>query len=146
MSTMAKGSEVGASEAKDEINERQEDAPAYAVNVAEARKEPPPEKPEQIRMRSFVLLSFWAIVIFLGLPIWWKTTTIYRANLPLDQMMDWADGRVSFLHLRFDIGPKLTLNRHVGQSFHFKYQYKQIHYKITKLNTFYEQPNTHWTT
>ena len=71
-----------------------EDAPANAVSVTKAKKEPPPEKPQEIRMRSFVLLSFWAIIIFLGLPIWWRTTTIYRANLPLDQMMDWADGRV----------------------------------------------------
>ncbi len=59
-----------------------------------ARKEPPPERPESIRVRTFVILSFWALVVFLGLPIWWKTTTIYRANLPLQQMMEWADGKV----------------------------------------------------
>ena len=83
-----------------------EDAPPNAVNVAKAKKEPPPEKPEQIRMRSFVLLSFWAIIIFLGLPLWWRTTTIYRANLPLDQMMDWAEGRACFtLDL---LNPRLT--------------------------------------
>jgi hypothetical protein len=81
------------SEHKDEPLKSSEDAPANAANVSSARKEPPPEKPEQIRMRSFVLLSFWAIIILLGLPIWWRTTTIYRADLPLDQMMDWADGR-----------------------------------------------------
>ena len=56
-------------------------------------KEPPPEKPSDIRRRSFVILSFWLIVICLGLPIWWMTTTIYRANLPLDSMMQWADGK-----------------------------------------------------
>jgi phosphatidylinositol glycan class S len=71
-----------------------DDASANGANVVSTKKEPPPEKPEEIRIRSFVLLSFWAIIIFLGLPIWWRTTTIYRANLPLDQMMDWADGRV----------------------------------------------------
>ena len=69
-------------------------APANAVGVATEKKQPPPEKPEEIKLRFFVLLSFWALIVFLGLPIWWKTTTIYRANLPLDQMMDWADGRV----------------------------------------------------
>ncbi|KAK6949672.1 hypothetical protein Daesc_009756 [Daldinia eschscholtzii] len=56
-------------------------------------KQPPPEKPEDIRRRSYIVASFWFIVLFLGLPIWWKTTTIYRADLPLSQMMDWADGR-----------------------------------------------------
>ncbi|KAI0837014.1 phosphatidylinositol-glycan biosynthesis class S protein [Hypoxylon sp. FL0890] len=57
------------------------------------RKEPPPETPIDIQRRSYIVASFWFIVLFLGLPIWWKTTTIYRADLPLSQMMDWADGR-----------------------------------------------------
>lgn len=59
-----------------------------------ARKEPPPEKPTDVRRRSLVILSFWAIVLCLGLPIWWKTTSIYRASLPVDEMLDWSDGRV----------------------------------------------------
>ncbi|KAK3361995.1 phosphatidylinositol-glycan biosynthesis class S protein [Lasiosphaeria ovina] len=58
-----------------------------------SRKQPPPEKPSDIRRRSLVILSFWLIVLCLGLPIWWKTTTIYRANLPLQEMLDWADGK-----------------------------------------------------
>ncbi len=56
--------------------------------------EPPPENPSDIRRRTYVILSFWLIVLLLGLPIWWKTTTIYRANLPLGEMMEWADGKV----------------------------------------------------
>ncbi|KAM7223562.1 Phosphatidylinositol-glycan biosynthesis class S protein [Rhypophila decipiens] len=66
--------------------------PAPAVE-APTRKEPPPEKPSDIRRRSYIILSFWLIVLLLGLPIWWKTTTIYRANLPLNEMLDWADGK-----------------------------------------------------
>lgn len=69
-------------------------APQNAATAVNTRKEPPPEKPESIRMRTQVILSFWAIVILFGLPIWWGTTTIYRAPLPLDQMTDWAEGRV----------------------------------------------------
>jgi len=57
-------------------------------------KEPPPEKPADKRRRGFVILSFWLIVVLLGLPIWWQTTTIYRADLPLQEMLDWAEGRV----------------------------------------------------
>jgi phosphatidylinositol glycan class S len=72
-----------------------EEPPQHAVDAVPKKKpEPPPESSETIRIRSLVIASFWAIVIFLGLPIWWKTTAIYRADLPLDQMMDWADGRV----------------------------------------------------
>lgn len=72
------------------------DAPSNAVSVLTQKKEPPPETSESIRTRSLVILSFWVIVLFLGLPIWWRTTAIYRAKLPLNQMMDWADGRVSW--------------------------------------------------
>ncbi|KAI0473358.1 phosphatidylinositol-glycan biosynthesis class S protein [Xylariaceae sp. FL0804] len=57
------------------------------------RKLPPPEKSADIRRRSLVVGAFWCIVLLLGLPIWWQTTSIYRANLPLDRMMDWADGK-----------------------------------------------------
>ncbi|KAK4241181.1 phosphatidylinositol-glycan biosynthesis class S protein [Achaetomium macrosporum] len=64
-----------------------------ANNGVPARKQPPPEKPSDIRRRSYIILSFWLIVLCLGLPIWWKTTTIYRAHLPLQEMLDWADGK-----------------------------------------------------
>jgi hypothetical protein len=94
MATPTSAPVVAESGLKDEQLGKDEEVPVNVVNAVSAKKEPPPEKPEEIRMRSFVLLSFWAIIIFLGLPIWWRTTTIYRANLPLDQMMDWADGRV----------------------------------------------------
>ena len=56
---------------------------------------PPPEKPEAIRTRFKVIAAFWAVIIFLGFPIWWKTTSIYRAQLPVPDMIDWADGKVS---------------------------------------------------
>ncbi|KAG6042116.1 hypothetical protein E4U41_005664 [Claviceps citrina] len=58
-----------------------------------APKQPPPEKPGDTRRRSYIILSFWVIVLFLGLPIWWKTTTIYRADLPLERMLQWANGK-----------------------------------------------------
>ena len=60
-----------------------------------AKKQPPPESKESLRVRGLVIGSFWAIVMFLGLPIWWWTTSIYRARLPLQEMLEWADGKVS---------------------------------------------------
>lgn len=71
-------------------NERDSDASSQKPLTP---KQPPPEKPEDIQRRSYIVASFWFIVLFFGLPIWWKTTTIYRADLPLNQMMEWADGR-----------------------------------------------------
>ncbi|KAJ3479878.1 hypothetical protein NLG97_g8205 [Lecanicillium saksenae] len=54
---------------------------------------PPPEQPSDTRRRSYIVWSYWLIVVFLGLPIWWQTTAIHRANLPLDAMNEWADGK-----------------------------------------------------
>ncbi|KAF2476617.1 beta-lactamase/transpeptidase-like protein [Lindgomyces ingoldianus] len=59
-----------------------------------APRQPPPETQESVWMRRAVISSFWAVVLFLGLPVWWKTTAIYRADLPLQTMTDWADGKI----------------------------------------------------
>ena len=67
-----------------------------ATNVVEAVKvkQPPPETRQEVFTRRAVISAFWLVVILLGLPIWWKTTTVYRANLPLQTMSDWAQGKV----------------------------------------------------
>lgn len=56
------------------------------------------EKPEAIWTRTKVILAFWAIIIFMGLPMWWKTTSIYRAKLPLEKMNEWAEGKVLYIY------------------------------------------------
>lgn len=69
--------------------------PDYTMTVSTpSPRPPPPEKPEAIRTRFKVIAAFWAVIIFLGFPIWWKTTSIYRASLPIPEMIDWADGKV----------------------------------------------------
>ena len=69
--------------------------PACEKNpIAEARKQPPPEKPEAIWTRTYVITSFWVVIVLLGLPMWWQTTSIYRAQLPYQEMLDWSQGRV----------------------------------------------------
>lgn len=60
-----------------------------------ASAEPPPEKPADTSRRTRIVLSFWLLVLLLGLPFWWGTTAIYRAELPLDEMLQWADGKVN---------------------------------------------------
>ena len=50
------------------------------------KKRLPPEKPEAVWLRTKVVLSFWAVVLLLGIPVWWKTTSIYRARLPIQAM------------------------------------------------------------
>jgi phosphatidylinositol glycan class S len=83
---------------KDAQNAAEQVTVAAVGNVLPAttagRKQPPPEKLSDVRRRSYVTLSFWLIVVLLGLPIWWHTTSIHRAQLPLDEMLAWADGKV----------------------------------------------------
>ncbi|KAF9699193.1 hypothetical protein EKO04_003153 [Ascochyta lentis] len=61
---------------------------------AQAPTSPPPESKEGQWLRRAAILSFWAVVVLLGLPVWWKTTAIYRAELPLQDMTAWAEGKV----------------------------------------------------
>ena len=63
--------------------------------AAPNNRQPPPETKESLWTRRWVILSFWLVVACLGLPVWWKTTAIYRAELPLQAMSDWADGKVT---------------------------------------------------
>ena len=73
---------------------------ASALESVSAPRKPPPESVKDIRTRSLVIFSFWAIVIFLGLPVWWWTTSIHRSRLPLQEMLEWAEGKVG-LHRNF---------------------------------------------
>ncbi|KAK9492970.1 phosphatidylinositol-glycan biosynthesis class S protein [Lipomyces doorenjongii] len=43
----------------------------------------PSESTEAIVLRRKVVLSFWAVFVFLGLPLWFHTTTIHRTPVPL---------------------------------------------------------------
>jgi phosphatidylinositol glycan class S len=79
-----------------ETKDGPEQTPKNAVEAPKVQKQPPPETAESILTRRYILLSFWALALFLGLPIWWKTTTVYRAPLPHDQMLEWADGKVRY--------------------------------------------------
>jgi phosphatidylinositol glycan class S len=65
-----------------------------SAGAASSNKQPPPETKESLRTRRWVILSFWVVVACLGLPVWWKTTAIYRAELPLQDMSNWADRKV----------------------------------------------------
>ncbi|KAF2275955.1 GPI transamidase component PIG-S [Westerdykella ornata] len=62
--------------------------------MGSSKVNPPPETKESVWLRRSVILSFWLVAVLLGLPVWWKTTAIYRAELPLQTMTDWADGKV----------------------------------------------------
>jgi hypothetical protein len=71
-----------------------ENALNMATKEARTKAMAPPEKPEYADLRSKVVISFWAVILLLGLPTWYKTTEIYRASLPLEQMIGLSEGEV----------------------------------------------------
>jgi hypothetical protein len=98
--------------------------------VVEARKRAPPEKPEARNLRTKIVLSFWAVVLLLGLPTWLKTTQIYRADLPLESMFALSDGQVDPHHINHRM--KLMYNRFQFPSCHFTSgSICPIHYALT---------------
>ncbi|POS83859.1 hypothetical protein EPUL_004027 [Erysiphe pulchra] len=75
-------------------NIKDEDSKSPTITFKYRKKDPPPETLECVRNRRLIILSFWVIIVTIGIPIWWTTTAIYRASLPIDQMLDWANGKV----------------------------------------------------
>ncbi len=47
------------------------------------------------RRGQLAALSIAALVIILGVPLWWRTTETYRAWLPVSQIQELADLQVS---------------------------------------------------
>ncbi|CAG8731711.1 8298_t:CDS:2, partial [Racocetra fulgida] len=41
------------------------------------------------KSRRLIIISFW-VVILIGLPLWWKTTEVYRAQLPFAEIEEWS--------------------------------------------------------
>lgn len=91
---MALAGSIESSEPGPEHTQPSSSSSPIAPEAARKRKEPPPETPANVRLRRWVIFSFWAVAAFLGLPMWWRTTAIYRAELPLQAMSDWAEGKV----------------------------------------------------
>lgn len=95
---------------------------------------PPPEPASDVRRRSQIVLSFWLIVLCLGLPIWWKTTTIYRANLPLEGMLAWSDGKARTPR-NCPLRAVLISIRPADQSFRYRSPSRPTRYKQPKHRT-----------
>ncbi|KAJ8098279.1 phosphatidylinositol-glycan biosynthesis class S protein [Lipomyces tetrasporus] len=69
----------------------------------------PPESAEAIVLRRKVVLSFWAVFLFLGLPLWFQTTTIHRTPLPLSVFQSLDDELKGGFGIRSDDGPGIRV-------------------------------------
>lgn len=63
------------------------------VKEGEGKRSAPPESPVTEWNRRWIIISFWAVIVCLGLPHWIWTTSIHRSDLPLDVMNEWAEGK-----------------------------------------------------
>lgn len=57
-------------------------------------KTPAPRSAVQGKGSNAILFAFWAVVVLLGVPLWLWTTSIHRANLPMESMNEWSNGKV----------------------------------------------------
>ncbi|KAI4464591.1 gpi transamidase component pig-s [Holotrichia oblita] len=46
------------------------------------------DDPEAI-YRIYSIISYFVVLVIIGIPVWWFTTRVYRAPLPLDEMLDY---------------------------------------------------------
>jgi hypothetical protein len=50
-----------------------------------------PQLPQQLQLQlQLLLLSIWTVGL-LVVPIWWKTTEVHRAPIPVARIDEWAD-------------------------------------------------------
>lgn len=80
-----------------ELNKLSPSPDALSSKSTKSQLSPPPESKEGIWLRRAAIFSFWSVVLLIGLPLWWKTTAVYRAELPLQDMTAWAEGKVGTL-------------------------------------------------
>ncbi|GJN89101.1 hypothetical protein Rhopal_002075-T1 [Rhodotorula paludigena] len=51
----------------------------------------PPTSPRvDVRSRRWTVASFW-VILLLGVPLWWRTTTLERQPLPEARILDWTE-------------------------------------------------------
>ncbi|KAK9486102.1 phosphatidylinositol-glycan biosynthesis class S protein [Lipomyces starkeyi] len=67
------------------------------------------ESAEAIGLRRKVVLSFWAVFVILGLPLWFQTTTIHRTPLPLSAIETLGNELKDGLGLSRDDDPGLHI-------------------------------------
>ncbi|CCE62882.1 hypothetical protein TPHA_0D02450 [Tetrapisispora phaffii CBS 4417] len=55
------------------------------------------------KLRLFVLFSYLSVFFLLGVPLWYKLTTIHRADLPITYIKELVDNKLNDVHLKLPI-------------------------------------------
>ncbi|GAA5969873.1 hypothetical protein JCM3765_002924 [Sporobolomyces pararoseus] len=62
---------------------------ALFVEMSDSDKPIPISPPIDLKTRRITLFSFWSIFLLLGVPLWWKTTSLEQNTLPQQRISEW---------------------------------------------------------
>ncbi|XP_075148144.1 prolyl 3-hydroxylase sud1 isoform X2 [Haematobia irritans] len=61
------------------------------VKADDKRHDPTKEDAAEDKFRLYATIAFMTVVIIIGVPMWWKSTEVYRVNLPSSDIMELSD-------------------------------------------------------
>jgi len=95
------------------------------------RKERELYEKHQVSNRLHIIGSIW-LVFLIGIPIWWKTTEVYRASLPYKEVQKWQDP--NSLYINFSIQLSYILPNDIAKDININSLNKNIQEEFNKKN------------
>jgi len=96
-----------------------------------SRKERELYEKHQVSNRLHIIGSIW-LVFLIGIPIWWKTTEVYRASLPYKEVQKWQDP--NSLYINFSIQLSYILPNDIGKNINTDSLNEKIQSEFNKNN------------
>lgn len=93
----------------------------------------------QVKNRLHIIGSIWLVFLF-GIPIWWKTTEVYRASLPYKEVQKWSSP--SSLNMQFSISLSYIIPDDISSDFNFDTLKTEIQSEFDKNNLFNNSNST----
>lgn len=79
---------------KPSLSDAQEIPPTTAVSALTSKQKTTPfESPQAISLRRRIIISFWLLILLLGLPLWISTQRVIRSPLPEADINAWSSGQ-----------------------------------------------------
>ncbi|KAG4105332.1 hypothetical protein H8356DRAFT_1634353 [Neocallimastix lanati (nom. inval.)] len=85
----------------------------------------------QVSNRLHIIGSIW-LVFLIGIPIWWKTTEVYRASLPYKEVQKWQDP--NSLYINFSIQLSYVIPSDIAKNLDVDSLNKNIQNEFDKNN------------
>jgi len=96
-----------------------------------SRKEREEYEKRQVSNRLHIIGSIW-LVFLIGIPIWWKTTEVYRASLPYKEVQKWQDPKS--LYINFSIQLSYILPEDIASNINIESLNENLQKEFNKNN------------